>query len=60
VQATEQLLEAEDQLSRMRHPDYSATAGGGLSALEARLGSVLRQRNVKVGDIVREWDSNSE
>jgi hypothetical protein len=58
-QETQRLLQAEELLSQMRHPDYTAQATG-LSALEARLGGELRKRNARVGDIIREWDSNNE
>lgn len=57
AQETEQLAQAEELLARMRHPDYSDDIG--LTALEAKLGTVLRKKNLRVGDIIREWDQDN-
>ena len=48
---TAELEAAEDVLANMRH--------GGGSGLEAKIGKVLIARNMKVGDILREWDDDN-
>ena len=39
-------------LATLRHPEINGTLG-------VRLGAVLARRNLKVGDIIREWDEDS-
>lgn len=46
------LEEAEKALHVMRHPE------GSDGSLNARLGAVLKTRNLKAGDLVRDWDDD--